>query len=352
MSIIFFAVVSMIKTSRRTGKLITGDLFEATMAGSRGSVAVICELLLLFTAHSLLYLLPVRVWLLSVVHVIATTLALEKTKAMAPLTTMAYLMMAIVFQLKYHSYVMTTSERKDKQQRFKDYIFHILSPHIVYHTDTLLSRSDHVDVVLLVEKLGGALLCWLSAHYIIEQYLMPQLSLVPSARDSLDTLLFDIYPSIFLPSILTYLLLFLMVFEFWLSALAIALRLQDCHFFSDWWNSGTFADFSRKWNIPVHAFIKRHIYSPAVRSTGSKRVAMLWCFLVSAVLHEFVIWVALGRRWRHPPIIFSLQLSQIPLSEVGRALGEVSPFLANMFFWFGMIFAPPLIMILYIRSVV
>lgn len=47
-------------------------------------------------------------------------------------------------------------------------------------------------------------------------------------------------------------------------------------FFLDWWNMGSIDDFWRKWNRPVHQFLKRHIAMPLLESvnlsaTSSKR---------------------------------------------------------------------------------
>lgn len=40
-------------------------------------------------------------------------------------------------------------------------------------------------------------------------------------------------------------------------------------FFLDWWNMGSIDDFWRKWNRPVHQFLKRHIATPLLESVNS-----------------------------------------------------------------------------------
>lgn len=47
-------------------------------------------------------------------------------------------------------------------------------------------------------------------------------------------------------------------------------------------------EFSREWNIPVHNFLRRHVYYPA-RSCFSKPVAMFITFMVSSIAHELVM---------------------------------------------------------------
>lgn len=47
-------------------------------------------------------------------------------------------------------------------------------------------------------------------------------------------------------------------------------------------------EFSREWNIPVHHFLRRHVYFSSL-SRFSKPVAMFITFLVSSVAHELVM---------------------------------------------------------------
>lgn len=51
---------------------------------------------------------------------------------------------------------------------------------------------------------------------------------------------------------------------------------------------GSRLEFSREWNIPVHHFLRRHVYFPT-RCYFSQSVAMLTTFLVSSVAHELVM---------------------------------------------------------------
>ncbi|KAA8567587.1 hypothetical protein EYC84_008062 [Monilinia fructicola] len=62
------------------------------------------------------------------------------------------------------------------------------------------------------------------------------------------------------PFMITFLLVFLVIFEFVLGAFAEITCFADRHFYSDWWNSTDWMQFSREWNIPVHHFFHRHVY--------------------------------------------------------------------------------------------
>lgn len=62
----------------------------------------------------------------------------------------------------------------------------------------------------------------------------------------------------------------------------------DRHFYSDWWNSCDWLEFSREWNIPVHHFFRRHVYT-ASRAVVSRPIATLVTFVISALAHELVM---------------------------------------------------------------
>ena len=71
-------------------------------------------------------------------------------------------------------------------------------------------------------------------------------------------------------------------------------------------------EFSRKWNKvrllaspslasrsrprqPVHSFLLRHVYAHSITAGASKKVAMLYTFLLSSLLHELVMAIVSGK---------------------------------------------------------
>lgn len=350
MTMLFFAAISFVKNSRQSGGTwLSFHLIHSTMSGYFGLLCLGVELLFAFLLHICMYVV-VRPSCLAYIHVFSMLFALKRSSGWACLQTMSYLMVFIVLQLKLHSFAMLRKSQNDDNCCWSQYLFHMISPNVVYEASP--KRTKVVDYRYIMEKLTGAVFCWLLAHILIEHYMLSHLNKVRLA--SMESVLLDILPSVFIPSILVYNILFLLLFEFWLSCLAECLGLSDRHYFADWWNSNSFADFSRTWNIPVHRFIKKHIYKVLLEQLGApKSIANFGCFFVSACLHELVMWAALGRRRlivEHKPIIFAFQMLQLPLMKVGRVVHRWSPIMANLFFWFGMLFAPPLITILYIRT--
>ncbi|GAB1209188.1 hypothetical protein APSETT445_007956 [Aspergillus pseudonomiae] len=127
-----------------------------------------------------------------------------------------------------------------------------------------------------------------------EEFILPvlseantQLHLKQSAADK-ALILAETINMLMFPFMITFLLVFLVIFEYVLGAFAEITCFADRHFYSDWWNSCDWLEFSREWNIPVHHFLRRHVYFPS-KARFSQSVAMFITFLVSSVAHELVM---------------------------------------------------------------
>ncbi|OOO04118.1 membrane bound O-acyl transferase MBOAT family protein [Aspergillus oryzae] len=127
-----------------------------------------------------------------------------------------------------------------------------------------------------------------------EEFILPvlseantQLHLKQSAADK-ALILAETINMLMFPFMITFLLVFLVIFEYVLGAFAEITCFADRHFYSDWWNSCDWLEFSREWNIPVHHFLRRHVYFPS-KTRFSQSVAMFITFLVSSIAHELVM---------------------------------------------------------------
>lgn len=100
----------------------------------------------------------------------------------------------------------------------------------------------------------------------------------------------------------------------------------------DWWNAHTLEDYWRLWNMPVHRWMLRTVYSPCLRWGMGKAASILMVFFVSAVFHELVVGVPLRmvRAWAFLGI-----LGQVPLIMLTRWMDArlKSRKLGNMVFW-------------------
>ncbi|CZR68454.1 related to acyl-CoA sterol acyltransferase [Phialocephala subalpina] len=147
------------------------------------------------------------------------------------------------------------------------------------------------------------------------------------------------------PFMITFLLVFLVIFEYVLGAFAEITCFADRHFYSDWWNSTDWLEFSREWNIPVHHFFRRHVYS-ASRPHIGRPMATLITFLISAIGHEIVM-ACITKKIRGYG--FLAQMSQLPIVMLQRTKWvKGKRVLNNVCFWCSMILGLSMICSLYV----
>ncbi|AFZ80355.1 diacylglycerol O-acyltransferase, putative [Theileria equi strain WA] len=114
-----------------------------------------------------------------------------------------------------------------------------------------------------------------------------------------------------IPILYCWLIMFVVLFHYWCNLLAEITRFGDRKFYGDWWNASCFAEYWRKWNLPIHQFIVRHISKPLYSYGLSWGFINIVVFVFSAALHEYLISVPLGLGWTG--YVFWAMMSQIPL---------------------------------------
>ena len=78
----------------------------------------------------------------------------------------------------------------------------------------------------------------------------------------------------------THHLMFLGILVGYMNLVAEVTRFAQRDFYQDWWNLGSIEEFWRKWNRPVHQFLKRHVARPlneAVNSSESFEIFDSFC---------------------------------------------------------------------------
>eukprot|EP00033_Pygsuia_biforma_P001812 GCRY01002025.1.p1 GENE.GCRY01002025.1~~GCRY01002025.1.p1 ORF type:complete len:399 (-),score=23.49 GCRY01002025.1:227-1423(-) len=146
-----------------------------------------------------------------------------------------------------------------------------------------------------------------------------------------------------LPNIYIWLLGFYIVFHLYLNIWAEITRFADSRFYLDWWNATTLIEFWHRWNLPVHCFLKQHIYQPLQHSGCSRMMSSVLVFFVSACFHELVISVACRTFQLYA---FSALMMQIPMTYLtarftrGKQIG-------NIIFWLSFLFGQPYAVVMY-----
>ena len=153
------------------------------------------------------------------------------------------------------------------------------------------------------------------------------------------------------PSLYVWLVGFFGLFHTFLNIVAELTRFGDRLFYTDWWNATTVEQYWKKWNLPMHHWLLRHVYFPALRRGARKKQALLLVFFISAVLHEvlasvpcrtFRTWAFWGMMGQVPLVVLTRYLDKL-LSRDGHQTQ-----IGNVIFWVSFCFVgQPLCLLLY-----
>uniref|UniRef100_A0A671NQR0 O-acyltransferase n=1 Tax=Sinocyclocheilus anshuiensis TaxID=1608454 RepID=A0A671NQR0_9TELE len=146
--------------------------------------------------------------------------------------------------------------------------------------------------------------CLFYAYYIFVRLCIPQFRSISMQLFDLRAMVLYVFNSI-LPGVLVLFLAFFAFLHCWLNAFAEMLRFGDRMFYKDWWNSTSFANYYRTWNVVVHDWLYYYVYRDFLSMTQKRfrAAAMLVVFTVSAVVHEYVLAICFGFFY---PVMFCL----------------------------------------------
>lgn len=226
---------------------------------------------------------------------------------------------------------------------WSNYLDYLLCPTLCYELEYPRTRS--INWTSLISKIVAVFGCIFLLTITSEEFILPVLADAsirlevaalqnPTSFSEPLLILAETISWMLFPFMLTFLLVFLVIFEYVLGAMAEITRFADRHFYSDWWNSTDWMEFSREWNVPVYSFLRRHVYSASRPHTG-RHIATVITFLISAMGHEIVM-ACITKKIRGYG--FVAQMLQLPIVMVQRmkwVRGKET--LHNVFFWASMI---------------
>lgn len=226
---------------------------------------------------------------------------------------------------------------------------YLLCPTLCYELE--YPRTTAINWTSLIAKIVATFGCIFLLTIISEEFILPvlqesrvRLDLVASATERL-LILAETISWLLFPFMLTFLLVFLVIFEYVLGAFAEITYFADRHFYADWWNSTDWMEFSREWNVPVYSFLRRHIYATSKPKIG-RGLATVITFLISAIGHEIVM-ACITKKLRGYG--FVCQMLQLPLVVFQKTKWVRNRKTANnVVFWCSMVMGLSLICSLYV----
>ncbi|XP_003225493.1 sterol O-acyltransferase 1 [Anolis carolinensis] len=182
------------------------------------------------------------------------------------------------------------------------YLYFLFAPTLIYrdHYPRTPTRRWSYVATKFAQILGSLFY----AYYIFVRLCIPTYRNFSRENFNLRGLVLCIFNSI-LPGVLILFLVFFAFLHCWLNAFAEMLCFADRMFYKDWWNSTSFSNYYRTWNVVVHDWLYYYAYRDFLWFFGekSKAAAMLSVFTVSAAVHEYVLGVCFGYFY---PVLFCL----------------------------------------------
>ncbi|XP_078390647.1 sterol O-acyltransferase 2-like isoform X3 [Cetorhinus maximus] len=189
-----------------------------------------------------------------------------------------------------------------QMQEFSCYLYFLFCPTLIYRDS--YPRTPKIRWKYVALNFAQVLGCLFYCYFILVRLCIPVFTNMSKQPFSTKMLVLSIFNAT-LPGTFLLLLFFFAFLHCWLNAFAEMLRFGDRMFYKDWWNSTSFANYYRTWNVVVHDWLYCYTYSDFLRIFGRRfRVAaMLSVFILSAVVHEYVLTLCLGYFY---PVMFCL----------------------------------------------
>ncbi|XP_033476862.1 sterol O-acyltransferase 1 [Epinephelus lanceolatus] len=235
------------------------------------------------------------------------------TNSFPPASCFIIILEQVRLMMKAHSFVRENVPRvltwaKDKTSpspvvpQVSQYLYFLFAPTLIYRDK--YPRNPVIRWGYVATKLLQVLGCMFYAYYVFVRLCIPQFHSISLQLFDLRAMVLCVFNSI-LPGVLVLFLGFFAFLHCWLNAFAEMLRFADRMFYKDWWNSTSFANYYRTWNVVVHDWLYYYVYRDLLWMSQKRcrPAAMLFVFTVSAVVHEYILAVCFGFFY---PVLFCL----------------------------------------------
>ncbi|KAK7235266.1 sterol O-acyltransferase [Aureococcus anophagefferens] len=224
-------------------------------------------------------------------------------------------------------------------------------PTLVYQTE--YPRTPRVRRRWLLKRFAELAVVLSAMLLLVTQFVAPTVrgTLEPFERLDVASLV-ERLMALAIPTLFVWILMFVALFELWLSIVAEVTRFGDRLFYRDWWNARKFDDYWRLWNLPVHNWLVRHVFFPCLNLGLNKTAATAVVFFISAALHELLVSAPCHLLRLYA---FAGMMTQVPLIALTNAINERLPSsrAGNVLFWLVFcVVGQPMCLVLYFHDTV
>ncbi|XP_077574025.1 sterol O-acyltransferase 1 [Stigmatopora nigra] len=235
------------------------------------------------------------------------------SNSLPPASCFIVILEQVRLMMKVHSFIRENVPRvqawtKDKPSQgpvvplISQYLYFLFAPTLIYRDK--YPRNPIIRWGYVATKLLQVLGCLFYAYYVFVRLCIPQFHSIRLQFFDLRSMVLGVFNSI-LPGVLVLFLGFFAFLHCWLNAFAEMLRFGDRMFYNDWWNSTSFANYYRTWNVVVHDWLFHYVYRDflLISQKRFRAAAMLFVFTISAVVHEYILAICFGFFY---PVLFCL----------------------------------------------
>ncbi|XP_055934625.1 sterol O-acyltransferase 1-like isoform X2 [Argiope bruennichi] len=143
----------------------------------------------------------------------------------------------------------------------KHYTFYLFAPVLIYRDS--YPRRKEINYKFALAQLFKFFACIFICYSGILRFMVDvfqNTGITPFSLTELSLM----YAGSMVIGALTMFVMFYAVLHSWLNFFAEMLRFGDREFYQDWWNSTSFSQYYRKWNIVVHDWLYTYIYAESI----------------------------------------------------------------------------------------
>ncbi|KAF7259174.1 hypothetical protein EG68_03632 [Paragonimus skrjabini miyazakii] len=173
---------------------------------------------------------------------------------------------------------------------FSHYLYFLFAPTLIYRES--YPRTNEIRWSYVVSNLLQVCGCVLLSYYVLVRFCFTEFAHFGRSADYTLRQFILTATATSLPGGLVMLLTFFAALHSWMNAFAEMLRFGDRLFYKDWWNSTTFSNWYRTWNVVVHDWLYTYLYKDfqlITHGTRSRQLAIAAVFWISAAVHEYAL---------------------------------------------------------------
>ncbi|XP_035232109.1 sterol O-acyltransferase 1-like [Stegodyphus dumicola] len=240
----------------------------------------------------------------SIVVFFTATAYMSRKHDFPPITGFALVAEQVRIFMKVYSFVRENVPRavrynpkKDGNPDFKPhpslthFIYFLFIPALIYR-DSYPKKKD-ISWKFVFNNLFKFISCIFIAYCVFTRFNVDIFKNIGIIQFTLPQAALTFAGAIVIGSMILF-LIFYGILHCWLNIFAEVLYFGDREFYQDWWNSTSFSQYYRKWNTVVYDWLYAYVYSDTHRLGCSRSVSLVLVFIVSAIVHEYIISLSLG----------------------------------------------------------